>query len=89
MLIKNILENDKLSCHYALAEDAQVQCLDDEFYSLLSKCPEEIYLDMEKTVNEYIERVTRIVYLQGLKDFAELCITLKKETVHEILHKND
>ena len=31
MLIKNILENDKLSCHYALAEDAQVQCLDDEF----------------------------------------------------------
>ena len=89
MLIKSILENDKLSCRDALAEDAQIKCIDDKFYSLLSKCQEEVYFDMERKVNEYIERVIQIVYLQGLKDFAELCIILKEDSLPDILRKNE
>ena len=86
MLIQKILEGDKLNCCHALEADDLIKQLDEEFYSLLSKCPNEIYFDMERTVNEYIDRVTQITYLQGLKDFADLYITLN-EDIHEILQK--
>lgn len=86
MLIQQILEDDTSSCRHAIEADKQLKDLDEKFYSILSKCSDDISFDMERTVSEYAVRVTQLAYLQGLKDFAELYITLKAD-VHEILQK--
>lgn len=44
MLIQKILEGDKLNCCHALEADELIKHLDEKFYSLLSKCPNEIFL---------------------------------------------
>lgn len=87
MLIQKILEGDQMSCNHALEADDLIKHIDDKFYSLLSKCEEDISFDIEMTVSEYIDRVRQITYLQGLKDFAELYVTLKEDDVLEILQK--
>ena len=85
-LIQKIIDNDILSCHHAFKKDEPLKNLDDNLYAMLDKCPDKIYHDLEMVVNNYVSRVIQIAYLQGLKDFAELHITLK-EDVHEILQK--
>lgn len=84
MLIYQLLEEDVLNCHHAFKEDEQLNELEEKLYNLLATCPEELFPDLEQAVNEYKASVIRIAYLQGLKDFAELYITLKKD-IHEIL----
>ena len=86
MLIQHIMNSDVLSCHHAFEKDEQLKNLDDNLYTMMNKCSAEIYHDLEMAVNNYVSRVIQIAYLQGLKDFAELHITLK-EDVHEILQK--
>lgn len=86
MLIHQIMLKDTDNCYKALAEDEQMKEIEDLFYSLLSKCSDDIRFDLEQTVNEYMARVARIAYLQGIKDFAELFIVLKND-VHDILQK--
>ena len=86
MLIKQIVDGDMADCRHAIEADEQAKELEEAYYAMLSKCPEEIRFDMEMAINSYAERVIRIAYLQGIKDFANLCITLK-EDVHDILKK--
>ena len=86
MLIQQIMDSDVLSCHHAFEQDMQLKDLDNNLYAMMDKCPAEIYHDLEFAVNKYVSRVIQIAYLQGLKDFAELHITLK-EDVLEILQK--
>ena len=86
MLINQIMDGDIEGCRHALEADEPLKELEKELYSIVSKCPEEITFDVESTINAYIARVLRIAYLQGIKDFANLYITLK-EDVHEILKK--
>ena len=86
ILIKQIVDGDIASCRHAVEADAQVKELEEAYYSIMAKCPEETGFDMERAVNAYTERAIRIAYLQGIKDFANLYITLK-EDVHEILKK--
>lgn len=87
MLIKQIMDDDTSNCQQALEEDAKLKNLEEKLYTILSNCPEDTFLDLEKTVTEYMARVVRIAYLQGIKDFAELFITLKKD-IHEILQNH-
>ena len=84
MLIKKILDADTVNCYEALKNDAQLKKTEDKVYSLLSGMPEDIRFDMERTISEYLARVTRIAYLQGMKDFAELYVILKLD-VSDIL----
>ena len=86
MLIEQIMDSDVDNCYEALHSDEQLKEIDDKFYSLLSECPEHIHFDMEQNVSRYMERVTRIAYLQGIIDFTRLFIVLKKDA-HEILRK--
>jgi len=86
MLIKQIMDEDNASCRHAVEADKQVKELEEAYYSIMAKYPEETEFDMERAVNAYIERAIRIAYLQGIKDFANLCITLQ-EDVHEIIKK--
>ena len=43
-------------------------------------------LELENIFTSYMARVTRIAYLQGMKDFTELCGMLREDT-QEILKK--
>jgi len=84
MLIKQILENDTRNCYEAIKSDEQLAVLDERFYKLAGTMPNTDKLAMESIFSEYMARVTRIAYLQGMKDFAELHITLKN-SVADIL----
>ena len=86
ILIKQIVDGDIAGCRHAVEADAQAKALEEAYYDMISKCPEEIQFDMEMAINSYAERVLQIAYLQGIKDFANLCITLK-EDVLDILKK--
>ncbi len=86
MLINQILENDTRNCYEAIKRDSQLAALDERFYKLAGTMPNADKLTMESIFSEYMARVTRIAYLQGMKDFAELHVILKKGTA-EILDR--
>lgn len=86
ILIKQIVDGDIASCRHAVEADAQVKELEEAYYSIMAKCPEETGFDMERAVNAYTERAIRIAYLQGIKDFADFCIILQ-EDVSEIIKR--
>ena len=77
MLITKIIDEDIDSCYKVFECDMQLKTIENEFYSLLSKCSEDIGFDMERSVSEYMARVTRLAYLQGIIDFAKLFVVLK------------
>ena len=79
MLIKQVLDADTEKCHEALEHDAQLKKADDRLYSLLSGLPAGIRFDMERTISEYMARVTRIAYLQGIVDFTKLYVVLQED----------
>lgn len=74
MLVKQILENDMNNCYEALSTDAE---LNKEFYQLADTMSDKDRLEMEDVFSAYMARVTRIAYLQGMKDFAEPHVVLK------------
>lgn len=76
MLLDRILENDTRSCYAAIKEDAELASLDTEFYALMNKLSKAEEFKLESIFSQYMARVTRISYLQGMKDFAELHIVL-------------
>lgn len=79
MLIKQILENDTRNCYEAIKNDVQLATLDERFYKLAGTMPNADKLAMESIFSEYMARVTRIAYLQGMKDFAQLHLMLKED----------
>ena len=79
MLIKQILDADTEKCREALERDVQLEKTDDRLYSLLSGLSDDIRFDMERTISEYMARVTRIAYLQGIVDFTKLYVVLQEE----------
>lgn len=86
MLIKQILEHDTGNCYEAIKNDTQLAALDERFYKLVGNMPNADELAMESIFSEYMARVTRIAYLQGMKDLAELHLILKDGTT-EILDR--
>ena len=81
MLINRMLREDTESCDEAMKRDLELSELEKEFYA-------HVGLDMmlENIFTAFMARVTRIAYLQGMKDFAELCGLLKCDT-NDILEK--
>lgn len=86
MLVKQILENDMDNCYEALSTDAELAELDKEFYQLADTMSDKDRLEMEDVFSAYMAKVTRIAYLQGMKDFAELHVVLKGDPA-EVLDK--
>ena len=80
MLIKKILEDDTRNCYAAIKADTQLAELDKGFYGIADTMPDKDKLEMESIFSEYMARVIRIAYLQGIKDFAELHVILKEDT---------
>ena len=86
MLIDEIMEKDITNCFEAISKDPELQDLEKKFYKVLKRVEQDICLEVEGVFNAYMAQVTRICYLQGLKDFAELHLILK-ESVTNILKK--
>lgn len=57
-----------------------------EFYSLLSNVSDDFKFEIERSVSEYMARVKRIAYLQGIVDFTRLFIILKENSA-DIMRK--
>ena len=79
MLIKKIIDTDTLNCYEALENDTKLKEAEVKVYSLLSILPDDIKFDMERNISEYMARVTRIAYLQGIVDFTKLYVVLQEE----------
>lgn len=78
-MLKRIIENDMYSCHEVLTADKRLSELDALFYMLVDSMQEKERLETEEVFSEYMARVIRIAYLQGLKDFAELHLEIKQD----------
>lgn len=87
MLIKQILENDTRNCYEAIKSDLQLDALDERFYKLAGTMSNADKLAMESIFSEYMARVTRIAYLQGMKDFVELHVVMR-DNITDILDKH-
>jgi len=81
MLINKIIEEDTKNCHEAMERDAELLELEKQFYRMIQG-----NWELENIFTAYMARVTRIAYLQGIKDFAEMCGILNANT-QEILRK--
>lgn len=79
MLINKVLEDDTQNCYPAMAQDQELQEMEKEFYNIIDNLPKQERLEMEEIFSRYTARITRIAYLKGIKDFAELHITLKDD----------
>lgn len=86
MLINKVLEDDTQNCYPAMAQDKELQEMEKEFYNIIDNLPKQERLEMEEIFSRYTARITRIAYLKGMKDFAELHITLKDD-IDNILKK--
>lgn len=84
MLIRRIMENDTRNCYEAMTTDTQLAELDKAFYRLADAMPNKDKMELESVFSGYMARVIRIAYLQGLKDFQEMHVILKEDSV-EIL----
>lgn len=80
MLIRKLLEEDTKKCYESISTDEELSRLDDEFYKMIAKLSDADRLEMEAVFSGYMARVTRIAYLQGMKDFQEMYIILKEDT---------
>ncbi len=80
MLLKQMMANDQKNCYEAIGKDELLQNLERDFYSYRERMDIEDFIQLEEIFSEYMARVTRLAYLQGMKDFNELCLVLKENT---------
>lgn len=80
MLLKQMIANDLKNCYEATSNDELLQSLESDFYSYRDGMDGNDFTRLEEIFSEYMARVTRLAYLQGMKDFNELCLVLKENT---------
>ena len=80
MLLKQMIANDLRNCYEAASNDELLQSLESDFYSYRDGMDRNDFTRLEEIFSEYMARVTRIAYLQGMKDFNELCLQLRENT---------
>lgn len=80
MLLKQMIANDLKNCYEAASSDELLQSLESDFYSYRDRMDTIDFIKLEEIFSEYMARVSRLAYLQGMKDFNELCLVLKGNT---------
>lgn len=80
MLLKQMIANDLKNCYEAVSSDELLQSLESDFYSYRDRMDTIDFIKLEEIFSEYMARVSRLAYLQGMKDFNELCLVLKGNT---------
>lgn len=86
MLLKQMIANDLRNCYEAASNDELLQRLESDFYAYREGMDVKDFTKLEEIFSEYMARVTRIAYLQGMKDFNELCLELRENT-NDIMEK--
>lgn len=86
MLLKQMIANDLKNCYEAASNDALLQSLESDFYACRDGMDRNDFARLEEIFSEYMARVSRLAYLQGMKDFHELCLELKENT-NDIMKK--
>ena len=86
MLLKQMIANDLRNCYEATSNDELLESLESDFYSFRDGMDAKDFRKLEETFSQYMARITRIAYLQGMKDFNELCLQLRENT-HDIMEK--
>ena len=80
-LLNNIIENDSSNMNQIIISDKVLIATEKKFKELLAVTDRDYMLKAEAIFNEYMARVASIAYLQGLKDFNELFIELRADTL--------
>lgn len=80
MLIDKIINSDLDNCCEALKKDRELQKAEKEFYSLLNQTDHTLQMKLEANYSQFTARAMRIAYLQGFKDFYDLCLILNEDT---------
>ncbi len=80
MLLKQIIAQDTHNCYEAVKDDELLQSLESRFYAFKDGMEKKDFSEMEEIFSQYMARLTRIAYLQGMKDFNELNLMLKENT---------
>lgn len=80
MLLKQMIANDLRNCYEVASNDELLQRLERDFYDYREGMDRKEFAKLEEIFSEYMARVTRIAYLQGMKDFNELCLQLRENT---------
>lgn len=88
MIIDTIINNDLDRCHEVLKNDLELKSAEKEFYSLLNQADHALQMKLEANYSRFTARAMRIAYLQGFKDFYDLCLTLSSDA-YNILMKMD
>lgn len=86
MLLKQMIANDLKNCYEVASNDELLQRLESDFYAYREGMDVKGFTKLEEIFSEYMARVTRIAYLQGMKDFNELCLQLRENT-NDIMEK--
>ena len=86
MLLKQMIANDLKNCYEVASNDELLQRLESDFYAYREGMDVKGFTKLEEIFSEYMARVTRIAYLQGMKDFNELCLELRENT-NDIMEK--
>ena len=86
MVLYGIIENDLDNCREVINSDKELKKLDKQFYGLLDQVDASIKLQLEEVYSAYSSRSVRIGYLQGFKDFYEMCVELNGST-SELIEK--
>ena len=85
MLLAEILEKDMENCCLAMKNDQKLKDLEEQMDFALDSLSDKQKLEVEEKVDAYVARIIRIVYLQGIKDYAELQDMLKNKDISELL----
>lgn len=80
MLLKQVIANDLKNCYEATSNDELLQSLESDFYSYRDKMDASDFRELEEIFSQYMARITRLAYLQGMKDFNQMCIVLNENT---------
>ena len=80
MIINEIINKDLDQCSEAFKADNSLKELETEIYKVIAEVDDEQGNKIEEIFSAYTSRAIRIAYMQGIKDFRELFVTIKEDT---------
>lgn len=89
MIIEMIINNDLISCYESMQKDLDLKQSENEFYNLLNRVDDDIKIKLEENYSKFTSRAMRIAYVQGFKDFYEMCLILKDDALNIVNRMNN
>ena len=83
-MLTSILAASLEQCREPIHKDSIIQELDTQLIELIKQLPQDSHDNLESVIDKYKNRITKIAYLQGMKDIFDLFFTLSDEA-NEIL----